>query len=310
MNCLSSKSQVIWGGQWSIKKLESVEKYLDAFLRAMKNAASQYGWRLLYIDAFCGSGSQHIKIEHAGETDLEGNEISNFVKGSAMRALSVTERLESIGTRGFDSFEFIDINKASLNELESCIKSDYPGLLRRCHFHPGDTNTLVPEILESCNWREARGVIFLDPFRANFNRSLLEKVAGTGSLDVWFLFPLSAIGRMMALEGNKIPESWARKLDDFYGTREWYERLYTKKEQPTLFDTIDSISTRAEGYEGLLLFTKEWLQDIFGEDNVLDPLQLDANHSPLFALFAAVSSKSTTAIALWKRIAGHILKMV
>lgn len=304
---MASKSQVKWGGQWSIKKLESVEKYLKAFLYAMKNNAVRYGWRLLYIDAFCGSGSQHIKMEHAGETDLEGHEISDFVEGSAMRALSVNEQLESVGTKGFESFEFIDVDEDALDALRGRIKAEYPGLLRRCNFRHGDSNVLVPEILESCDWRSARGVIFIDPFRANFNRSLLEKVAETESLDVWFLFPLSAIGRMMAREAGKISESWRRKLDDFYGTHEWYETLYTEKEQPTLFDTVDSVSTRAEGYDDLLLFTTKWLQVIFGEDNVLGPLQLDANGSPLFALFAAVSSKNPKAIKLWKRIAGHIL---
>lgn len=297
-----------WGGQWSITKLDSVEKYLEAYLFVMKNVAVRYGWHLLYIDAFSGSGSQHIKKEHVGEIDLEGKEITDFVEGSTMRALAVTERLESNGTRGFEHFDFIDMDQVSLDALRTRVKAEHPTLLGRCQFLNGDSNKLLPELVNRYPWSKIRGVIFIDPYRANFNKTLLEEVASTGSLDVWFLFPLSAIGRMMARKGERISAEWEKKLDDFFGSHDWYDRLYTEKTQASLFDTVDTFATRAEGYDELLVYMKDWLEGIFGKGNVLDPLRLNgSNNSPLFALIAATSSKSKNAINAWKRIARSIL---
>lgn len=301
-----SESQ--WGGQWSITKLDSVEQYLEAYLHVMKNT-TRYGWSLLYIDAFSGSGSQHIKKDNVGEIDLEGNEITNFVEGSTMRALKITEKLEATGTSGFGRFEFIDSDKNALDQLRASVEAEHPSLLGRCEFRNGDSNILLPELLDGYDWNRHRGVIFIDPFRANFNRLMLEKVAMTHALDVWFLFPLYSIGRMLALDGSKISASWEKKLDDFFGAHDWYSRLYKEDTQPTLFAYDETTSTRSPGYDELLIYTKEWLQGIYGNDSVLDPLRLNgSNNSPLFALFAAISSNSTQAIKIWKGIAKHILE--
>lgn len=309
---MARKAKVLegqWGGQWSVTKLDSVEKYLESYLTAMKKTGERYGWRLVYIDAFSGSGSQHIKVEHAGEMDLSGNVVSDFLQGSAIRALAVTESLEANNGRGFDRFEFIDKDQEALETLKDNVAAEHDDLMRRCTFHHGDSNVLVPQLVNDYDWRGWRGVIFIDPFHANFNRDILKNVASTQALDVWFLFPLSAIGRMLAVEGNRIGEAWTRKLDDFFGTHEWYETLYTQQVQPSLFEGDRTLSTRNRGYDDLLLYTKKWLQGIFGEANVLDPLRLDgANNSPLFALFAAISSKNDRAIGLWRRMAKYILE--
>lgn len=115
-----------WGGQWSITKLDSVEKYLDAYLHVMKNAAVKYGWHLLYIDAFSGSGLQHIKKDLVGEVDLEGREITDFVEGSTMRALAVTKKLEAADTNDFEHFDFIDMNQDAIAELRANVEAEHP----------------------------------------------------------------------------------------------------------------------------------------------------------------------------------------
>jgi three-Cys-motif partner protein len=41
-----------YGGSWTIEKLEILERYLDAYTRALKNKS----FNLMYIDAFAGTG--------------------------------------------------------------------------------------------------------------------------------------------------------------------------------------------------------------------------------------------------------------
>lgn len=92
----------------------------------MKNVAVKYGWHLLYIDAFSGSGSQHIKKDLVGEVDLEGKEITDFVEGSTMRALAVTKKLEAAGTNDFEHFDFIDMNQDAIAELRANVEAEHP----------------------------------------------------------------------------------------------------------------------------------------------------------------------------------------
>ena len=308
---MAKKSQVEeghWGGPWSELKLKKVEEYLKAYLKVMKNNAPQYGWTLVYIDAFSGRGHQNITTGHEGQPDLGGEEASGFIVGSTMRALKATQEARKNGDPGFSCFDFLDKDQSALQELRTSVEDEYPRLLDRCRFICGDANEELPEILSAHDWSRSRGVIFIDPYGASFTKTLLEKVANTYALDVWVLFPLSAIGRMMAKDSNGISNGVGERLDAFFGSHEWYERLYFEEEQPTLFGEVDTHAVRKEGYDELLRYTKEWLEGIFGENNVLNPLRLDLrNGAPIFALVAAISSKSPKAISAWRRIAGSLL---
>lgn len=58
-----------FGGAWTLLKLEILEKYLNFYVKVMKNK-----FRLCYIDAFSGSG----------EVDVRG---FGPIPGSALRAV-------------------------------------------------------------------------------------------------------------------------------------------------------------------------------------------------------------------------------
>ena len=59
-----------FGGNWTEKKLDAVEKYLEFFTTALK----KQNFKLCYIDAFSGSGN--VTLKNGVVTD-----------GSAIRAL-------------------------------------------------------------------------------------------------------------------------------------------------------------------------------------------------------------------------------
>lgn len=303
----NTKNSDIWGGSWSRKKLDCVENYLVAFLSAMQN---QTQWELVYFDAFSGSGEQHIKTTKPDSQQMSFGDqsVTEFLEGSALRALKITSSREESNKRGFSTFEFIDLDKDAIQTLKGRVTEKYPQLATRCEFHCGDSNTILPEVLDQYDWNKTRGVIFIDPFKPNMSVDMLNCVAKTHALDMWFLFPLAGIGRMMARDDKAITNSWNNRLDAFYGSHDWHDSLYITNNQRTLFDEESfEEHTRKQGYEELLKYTEIWLKGIFGETNVLSPRVLQAGTSPHFALFAAISSTKVQAVNLWKKIAKHIL---
>lgn len=73
---------------WTKSKLNRVEKYLSAYVVALKNK----NFRLAYIDAFAGNGYVTKNIIQPGQTLFEGDEAINlkyFIDGSARLALQI-----------------------------------------------------------------------------------------------------------------------------------------------------------------------------------------------------------------------------
>ena len=54
----------------------------------------------------------------------------------------------------------------------------------------------------------------------------MKTIAATKAIDVWYLFPFSAAQRLMVNDGNKIDESWKRKLNALFGDDGWFDRFY------------------------------------------------------------------------------------
>ena len=155
------------------------------------------------------------------------------------------------------------------------------------------------------SWRNWRGVLFLDPFATQVEWSTIDRIAGFNALDIWLLFPTSAIQRI--LPRSKTPEDvdlgWARKLDRVYGNHSWRD-LYRESRQQSLFEGTQY--ERASGVDGLLAIYKKNLKDLFGE-RLLDRSRTlkTSNGSPLFEFLFCVGN--TRGIDPAKPIADHIL---
>ena len=105
-----------FGGAWSTKKLDCVSSYLAAYQTALKKK----NFDLVYIDAFCGDGSQ--KVRDADEETLLG-EAREFMRGSAQRAVELDIP--------FHRYHFIDKSKQSLSQLEERLTALKPDLVDR-----------------------------------------------------------------------------------------------------------------------------------------------------------------------------------
>ena len=94
-----------FGGDWTDDKLRILEGYLKAYTTALK----EQNFRLLYVDAFAGTGYVNVGSEDLAQgkllTSENGwdNEAANVLKGSARRAIEVDDR-------PFDYFLFVELN--------------------------------------------------------------------------------------------------------------------------------------------------------------------------------------------------------
>ena len=152
-----------YGGRWALlKKLNILETYLDAYTTALKNTP----FKLMYIDAFAGTG--HLEF-HQSDQDAQ-----NFMRGSATIAVS-------IDNRPFDKLIFVEKEQKRCDELEN-LKKEHPG--RDIQIENSDANEFLRNLQQ--NWKQWRGVLFLDPFATEVEWSTYGshcRFRGIGHLD-------------------------------------------------------------------------------------------------------------------------------
>lgn len=265
-----------FGGAWTLLKLEVLEKYLNFYINAMKNK----DFKLCYIDAFAGSGE--VKVRGLGP-----------IPGSALRAIEYP----------FNQYFFIDNNEDYIEILAENIRRKKLSI--NAEFIVGDCNKLLATI-NSFDWYRNywRGVIFLDPYAMNLKWSSLAAIARTKAFDVWYLFPLSAVNRLLRKDGDII-ESHRQRIDDIIGTDAWERELYRESSQITLF--VEPEMERVP-IDGIASYWNRRLKTIF-PGVAQNPLILrnPENNSPLFLLCFAVSNPSPDAIRVSLKAADHIL---
>jgi len=132
---------------------------------------------LAYIDAFAGTGSLNLP-----EQDPDARE---FHDGSATIALEVADK-------PFDRLIFVEQDPARCQELTR-LRDSYFG--KDIRIENLEANQYLRSLRE--DWREWRGVLFLDPFATQVEWSTLKEIAALQALDTWILFPVSAIARML-----------------------------------------------------------------------------------------------------------------
>lgn len=276
----------MFGGPWTILKLEVIGDYLRAFNTALKKTS----FERIYIDAFAGSGD--FRIEAADAPLLDNEERTDVHAGSVRRALSVDPQ--------FHKLYLIETEPENVKALRRLAEADKS---RRAIIRHGDANSEIARICEDTNWRKTRGVLFLDPFGHEVEWATLQHIARTTKLDIWYLFPLSGVYRNAPIDKHKLTADKRAAISRILGTPDWEAAFYSAvpHAQSNLFAVPEEAAHRTINVDGIEAFVKSRLETVFPV--VLGPKRLlGPRRAPLFSLFFAMSNESEKAAALARRI--------
>ncbi|MDO8423749.1 MAG: three-Cys-motif partner protein TcmP, partial [Parvibaculum sp.] len=192
-----------FGGLWSLLKLKILGDYLTAYCTALSGK-----FHILYIDAFAGSGEFSIR-EFSAAPLFDEEESIRVVEGSARLALDCTP--------SFDHLYFIEMKRRNVQALEA-LASEYTS--QKIDVLRGDANEKVIDICKGTNWKNTRGVIFLDPYGNSVEWETLARISQTKALDVWYLFPLFGVYRQAPNSLSKMTDDKRQSITKILGTDE------------------------------------------------------------------------------------------
>jgi three-Cys-motif partner protein len=299
-----------FGGSWSESKLDCVESYARSYLNVMQR---QDWWTLHYVDAFAGRGKQTLKSgtglrKESQELDSffgdesERIDTEEFLIGSAIRSLQASMK----SSRPFDRFVFIDANQQSCIELGSVIQSDFVKIQDTIDVICSDANAALASYIDKINWSSTRALVFLDPYGLEVSWELISRLAQTGACDVWYLFPLGGVIRLMTNNGI-VPNSWRIRLNRVFGTDKWYDEFYRQSGQQSLFEDDHTSLSKNASTVHVVDFIRRRLLAIFPAVSEAGILR-NAKGAPLFALLLGVSNPSQAARKAALGISNHLVK--
>lgn len=281
-------------GPWAEIKLDCLRKYLAAYTTILRKQRFK-GY--VYIDAFAGTGTAKIrqrKTESAeGETFLsslgliEDQEQERFILGSPRVALELEHP--------FTDYIFVELDEKKRSELQN-LQQQYSAS-RKITVSDQNCNDYLGQLVArtDINWKEWRGVVFLDPFGTHVTWKTIEGLAKTHSFEVFINFPWMAINRLAQNDG-RIKEHFRQLLDEYFGSPEWFDILY-QNELGLFGNTLNKVEDAAKA---LLHWYRKRLQTEFGLASRARLIR-NTKNSPLYYLIWAGSN------ATGQKIANHIL---
>lgn len=269
-----------FGGKWTIEKLDIFSDYLNAYTVALKNQP----FKKIYIDAFAGTG----EIITADGTEI--------ITGSVRLALNAKNK--------FDYYIFIEKDTNKAQELKDMIEVEYPQFKSIIEIRNDDCNVVLKEICENTDWKNNRALLFLDPYATEVPWSTLEIISKTKAIDLWYLFPICAVQRMLP-KSNVPVESWKAKLNMLFGDKSWEKEFYKENPQLNIFGTTDLV--KGVNTDEVKEYILKRLKTVFPAVANNPRLLYNNKNSPLFLFCFAVSNDNGKAIGLALKIANHIL---
>lgn len=279
-----------YGGYWTQVKLERLRRYLQAFAHDM----AEQSVSTLYIDAFAATGyvqmPQRKKRVRAGFFEEPA---PLCIEGSARQALNLDTP--------FDEYIFVDQCEECCQELKRLRAGSGP-LKSRIRVVCRDANDFLTEFCrDSENWESKRAVIFLDPPGTCLTWPTIEAIAATKATDLWYLFPLGTVARMMRRRGPN-PAKSDETLGRLLGTGDLPSEFYRTLKRTNFFCT-EVNSVREKGCHVLIKFVVKRLKTLFPHV-ARNPLKLrNRKGSPMYLLcFASPSERAVnTAEAVLQR---------
>lgn len=286
-----------FGGAWTEKKLEALERYLKAYLAIFTANPKAAKFTRHYVDAFAGSGLREVR-EAATTQQLElsdAGEALEYMDGSVRKVLALDQ--------SFHHYWFVEKNPTHAAELRDMVAVEYMDRASRCHVENGDANAFL------LNWSTRlgamdRAVVFLDPYGMHVRWPTIERLASTQKVDLWMLFPSSSVIRMLPRQGPP-DETWSQRLTELFGDENWLKEFYPEEPISDLFG--EHIATRRTvSEESVASYLLRRMKSVFA--GVVDtPLVLrNSRNSPLFMLVFAAGNPVGAKTAI--KIAGDIIK--
>jgi len=295
-------SEHVFGGDWTEVKLAKLGEYLNAYRRIFSRNSKASYFKTWYVDAFAGTGTRTKAVApRPPGKPLFGNDVykdadtKRYRAGSAKIAIALSDP--------FHKYLFIDKSARRINELKQVIQKEYGKLISRCDFQHGDANDVLKQWCKERNWSKERAVVFLDPYGMQVEWSTIKTLGGTEGVDLWYLFPLGVgVARLLKRDGD-IDESWAKRLDIFFGTRDWRKHFYITRERQGLFETLTE-TKRDASVKNIQAFINEQLKTCFA--GVAEGLVLrNSKSSPMYSLCFAAANARGAPVAI--KIAQDIL---
>ena len=307
---MSTATNQFGSTKWTVEKLEILRRYLDAYTTAMKNTR----FELVYVDAFAGTGTVDLNPPGRAEqlanlglvaplTPEQQADIlaANVVEGSARVALGVSDR-------PFDRFIFVELNTAFADELRD-VEDEFHN--RNIQIENGDANQFLQKWCADQNsrlgtpWQGQRAVIFLDPYSTQVDWQTVETIANTKSVDLWILFPLWALTRILP-KRHEPDERYAPRLDRVFGGPEW-RTLYKDMvvNTPLMLENLPYTYTVRDDQQAIVDLYLQKVQTTFERAAPNPRWFRNSRNAPLFALMFASSNPAGATIAV--RIAKHLL---
>lgn len=272
-----------FGGDWTRTKLNIFTEYLNSYLTALKHQS----FRKIYIDAFAGTG------------EIEVCDGTQRLVGSAKIALDAEQK--------FDEYYFIEKDPTKEKELEKLVCT-YPWWLQeRVHIVCGDAAIKLKEIIQHIDWTSSRGLLFLDPYATQVHWGMLQCIAATNSIDVWYLFPYHAMNRM--LTRNKDALVCEKRLDLLFGDTSWRTEFYKESPEMSLFAAADdSEEVKQVKLPDIESYLLNRLKNTFAKVSPCPRVFRNSKNSPMFIFFFSISNRNPKAWGLALRMANYILK--
>lgn len=277
-----------FGGAHTEEKLGKLDAYLKAYSTALKNQ----GFRLVFFDAFAGTGDIQIGQD---ASLLSVDEYSPFIKGSAHRALQ-------LGV-AFDEYVFVEKSRSKAKVLEE-LKNQYPLIAPRISVRQADANEELLEFCSKTDWSKCRAVVFLDPYGNQVKWTTIEAIARTGAIDLWYLFPAGLGVHRQIGKDAKVHTTHQASLDEVLGTPDWRQTFIEEKEGIDLFGGTKELAKVATP-KSITHFMIERMGEIF-EGGVLEEwLPLGSKGIHMYSLLFAWANPSEKA-----KLAGKLAKAV
>lgn len=285
-----------FGGDWTEKKLDCIQDYLQAYVRILSNTTYKYA----YIDAFAGTGYREMKDDEIDQLmipELAENETELLLEGSVFRAFQVRPM--------FHKYIFIEKNINKCKELEETIEKEIE-FNEKISVINKDANEYISDLCR-VTWTNHRAVLFLDPFGMQVKWDTIEQVAKTKAIDTWILFPLGiGVSRLLKKDGQ-IKQAWKTKLDEIFGTEEWFQEFYGITIENTLFGQEEKMQKNVD-FARISSYYINRLRKVFSKVSDKPAKLLNSKNNPMFLLCFAAGNPRGAETAV--KIANDLLKRI